>query len=138
MLNEERIKLMTKMACYEADEGKKNVAIGSYFRGDYIGLQVIKSIISGTIAFVIIFAMYILYDFEVFMADIYKMDLFGFAKTAIVDYLIFIASYAMVSYGVYTYRYTKARRSLKNYYNNLKKLSYLYDKEVKNRDYKEI
>ena len=36
MLNEERIKLMTKMACYEANEGKKNVAIGNYFRGDYI------------------------------------------------------------------------------------------------------
>ena len=31
MLNEERIKLMTKMAAYEADEGKKNVAIGNYF-----------------------------------------------------------------------------------------------------------
>mgnify|MGYP007031358351 CR=1 FL=1 len=138
MLNEERIKLMTKMACYESDEGKKNVAIGSYFRGDYIGLQVIKSIISGTIAFVIIFAMYILYDFEVFMADIYKVDLFALAKNVIVDYLIFTAAYAFVSYGVYTYRYAKARRSLKIYYNNLKKLSYLYDKEVKNRDYKEI
>ncbi|MDE5699654.1 MAG: hypothetical protein K2I96_19965, partial [Lachnospiraceae bacterium] len=45
MLNEERIRLMTRMACYEADEGRKNVAIGNYFRGDYIGLQVIKSII---------------------------------------------------------------------------------------------
>ena len=55
MLNEERIKLMTKMAAYEADEGKKNVTIGNYFRGDYIGLQVIKSIISATIAFVIVF-----------------------------------------------------------------------------------
>lgn len=133
MLNEERIKLMTKMACYEAEEGRKNVAIGSYFRGDYIGLQVIKSIISGTIAFVIIVAMYIFYDFEVFMADIYKMDLLGFAKTVIIDYLIFTGAYALISYGVYTYRYTKARRSLKIYYNNLKKLSYLYDKEVKNK-----
>lgn len=131
MLNEERIKLMTKMACYEADEGKKNVAIGSYFRGDYIGLQVIKSIISGTIAFVIVFAMYILYDFEIFMADIYKIDLLEFAKKVIIDYLIFTAVYALISYGVYTYRYTKARKSLKMYYNNLKKLSYLYDREVK-------
>lgn len=122
---------MTKMACYEADEGRKNVAIGSYFRGDYIGLQVIKSVISGTVAFVILFAMFILYDFEVFMGDIYKMDLLGFAKTVIIDYLIFTAVYALISYGVYTYRYTKARRSLKMYYNNLKKLSYLYDKEVK-------
>lgn len=122
---------MTKMACYEADEGRKNVAVGSYFRGDYIGLQVIKSIVSGTIAFVIIFAMFILYDFEVFMADIYKMDLLDFAKTVIIDYLIFTAVYAVISYGVYTYKYTKARRSLKMYYNNLKKLAYLYDREVK-------
>ena len=75
MLNEERIKLMTKMAAYEADEGKKNVAIGNYFRGDYIGLQVIKSIISATIAFVIVFGLFVFYDFEVFMNEIYKKDM---------------------------------------------------------------
>lgn len=131
MLNEERIKLMTKMACYEADEGRKNVAIGNYFRGDYIGLQVIKSIIGATIAYVIIFAMFILYDFEDFMANIYKMDLLGFAKSVIIYYLIFTGVYALISYGVYTYRYTKAKKSLKIYYNNLKKLAYMYDRETK-------
>lgn len=131
MLNEERIKLMTKMACYEADEGRKNVAIGNYFRGYYIGLQVIKSIISATIAYVIIFAMFIFYDFEDFMANIYKMDLLGFAKSVIMYYLIFTLGYALISYGVYTYRYMKARKSLKIYYNNLKKLAYMYDRETK-------
>ena len=129
MLNEERIKLMTKMAAYEADEGKKNVAIGNYFRGDYIGLQVIKSVISATIAFVIVFGLFVFYDFEVFMSDIYKMDLLGFGRTVITAYLIFVAVYALISYMIYTYRYAKARKSLKMYYNNLKKLAYLYDKE---------
>lgn len=129
MLNEERIKLMTKMAAYEVDEGKKNVAIGNYFRGDYIGLQVIKSIISATIAFVIVFGLFVFYDFEVFMSDIYKMDLLGFGRTVITAYLIFVAVYALISYMIYTYRYAKARKSLKMYYNNLKKLAYLYDKE---------
>jgi len=129
MLNEERIKLMTKMAAYEANEGKKNVAIGNYFRGDYIGLQVIKSIISATLAFLIVFGLFIFYDFEVFMSDIYKMDLLGFGKTVVIVDLIFVAVYALISYMIYTYRYTKARKSLKMYYNNLKKLAYLYDKE---------
>lgn len=129
MLNEERIKLMTKMAAYEADEGKKNVAIGNYFRGDYIGLQVIKSIISATIAFVIVFGLFVFYDFEVFMSDIYKMDLLGFGRTVITAYLVFVAVYALIFYMIYTYRYAKARKSLKMYYNNLKKLAYLYDKE---------
>lgn len=131
MLNEERIKLMTKMASYEENEGRKNVTIGNYFRGDYIGLQVIKSIINATIAFAIMFAMFVFYDFEVFMADIYKMDLLQFGKTIMIVYLVFVVVYGFISYGIYTYRYTKAKKSLKIYYNNLKKLSYLYDKEVK-------
>ena len=129
MLNDERSKLLTHRAAYEADEGKKNVAIGNYFRGDYIGLQVIKSIISATIAFVIVFGLFVFYDFEVFMSDIYKMDLLGFGRTVITAYLIFVAVYALISYMIYTYRYAKARKSLKMYYNNLKKLAYLYDKE---------
>ncbi len=131
MLNEERIKLMTKMASYEANEGKKNVSIGSYFRGDYIGLQVIRSIISGTIGFFIVFAMFIFYDLETFMQDIYKMDLLQFGKNVIIAYLVFVIVYAFISYGVYMYRYARAKKSLKTYYNNLKKLSYLYDKEYK-------
>ena len=131
MLNEERVRLMTRMACYEAKEGRKNVAIGNYFRGDYIGLQVLKSVISATIAYVLLFAMFILYDFEVFMAEIYKMDLLDFAKSVIIYYLIFTVGYAVISYGVYTYRYTRARKSLKTYYNNLKKLAYLYERETK-------
>lgn len=131
MLNEERIKLMTKMASYEANEGKKNVSIGNYFRGDYIGLQVIRSVISATIGFFIVFAMFIFYDLETFMTDIYKMDLLQFAKNVIIAYLVFVIVYALVSYGVYMHRYTKAKKSLKMYYNNLKKLSYLYDKEYK-------
>ena len=53
MLNEERVILMTKMASYEENEGKKNVNIGNYFRGDYIAIQVLKSIFCATIAYAI-------------------------------------------------------------------------------------
>ncbi|MBQ7943573.1 MAG: hypothetical protein IJ326_05880 [Lachnospiraceae bacterium] len=131
MLNEERIKLMTKMASYEANEGKRNMAIGNYFRGDYISVQVIKSIIHATIAFFIVFALFVFYDLELLMADIYKMDLLDLGKTIIIYYLVFVVIYAVISYVVYAYRYAKARKSLKIYYNNLKKLAYLYDKESK-------
>ena len=126
MLNEKRIILMTKMASYEANEGKRNVAIGSYFRSDYIGWQVLKSIISATIAFVVVFGMYIFYDFEVFMTDIYKMDLLEFAKHVLTLYLWTIGVYAVISYIVYTVRYSRAIKSLKVYYINLRKLSELY------------
>lgn len=130
MLNEERIKLMTKMAAYEANEGKRNIAIGSYFRSDYISFQVIKSVIHATIAFIIVFALYVLYDLEHIMSDVYKAEnLLDSGKSVLFAYLIFVGLYPVISYFVYTYRYAKARKRLKSYYNNLKKLAYLYEKE---------
>lgn len=126
MLNEERVILMTKLASYETNEGRKNVAIGSYFRSDYIGWQVLKSIISATIAFVVVFAMYIFYDFEIFMMDIYKMDLLEFGKSVLLTYAVVVGSYALVSYIVYAYRYSRARKSLRLYYMNLRKLASMY------------
>ena len=126
MLNEKRIILMTKMASYEANEGKKNVTIGSYFRSDYIGWQVLKSIISATIAFVVVFGMYIFYDFEVFMMDIYKMDLLEFVKQVLTMYLRLIVIYAMISYVVYTIRYNRAVKSLRVYQMNLRRLADMY------------
>ena len=128
MLNEDRIILMTKLASYEQNEGRKNVAIGNYFRSDYIGWQVLKSIISATLAFIVVFALYIFYDFEVFMMDIYKMDLLGFAKQVLFLYLGVIGVYAVISYLICAYRYSKAKKSLHLYYMNLRKLSSMYYK----------
>lgn len=129
MLNEERVVLMTKMASYEAHEGKRCLAIGSYFRNDYIGWQVLKSIISATIAFVVVFAMYIFYDFEIFMTDIYKMDLLEFAKNVLFFYLGTVGAYALISYVVYAVRYSREKKSLRAYYMNLHKLSSMYKNE---------
>ena len=86
MLNEEKIILMTQMASYEENEGKKNMAIGRYFRSDYIAIQVLKSVLCATIAYAVCFALFIFYDFETFMQDIYKMDLVSFAKNVLMYY----------------------------------------------------
>lgn len=134
MLNEQRVKLMTKMTSYEEGEGKKNMEIGSYFRGDYIGKEVVKSIIFGTIAFAAVFAIYVAYDYELFMQDVYKMDLLSFAKNVGITYIKFIVIYSAITYLVYALRYKKARRSLRIYYNNLRRLSAMYRKEAEERD----
>lgn len=129
MLNEERVILMTHMASYEGGEGKKNVKIGNYFRSDYIAVQVLKSFVCSTIAFAVVFALYIFYDFEVFMQDLYKMDLITFAKNVLMYYGITVVGYGLLTYVVSTYRYAKAKNSLKCYYHNLKKLGSLYGGE---------
>lgn len=128
MLNQERVILMTKMASYEENEGKKNGAVMNYFRGDYIWFQVLKSVICGTIAFGIIFAMYIFYDFEIFMMDIYKMDLLEFGKSILMKYLLTLGIYSIIAYAIYCYRYAKAKNSVRLYLSNLRRLASMYEK----------
>ena len=129
MVNEERIKLMTGMAAYEKEEHKKNKDIISYFKRDYISMQILKSIVYTTIAFGIIFGLYILYDFEVFMKEIYQMDLFQFAKSVIIVYLIFLGISLFITHFMALYRYNRAFQSTKIYYAKLKKLSAIYGEE---------
>ncbi len=128
MINEDKVILMTKLASYESNEGKKNMSIVNYFRGDYIGFQVLKSVIAATISFFALFAVYAFYNFEQLMQDVYKMDLLEYGKSIVILYLCTVGAYGVVSYILYSTRYSKAKRSLKHYYNNLKKLSSMYDK----------
>ena len=129
MLSQERIKLMTKMAAYEENEGKKYMSIGSYFRSDYMGMQVIRSVICGTLAFFLLAGLYVYYHFETMMQDIYKMDLLLLGRRVLFYYIVFIAAYSVITYVIYSFRYSRAKRSLKHYYYHLKQLAAIYDIE---------
>lgn len=132
MLSQERIKLMTRMTAYEEKEGKKYMSIGSYFRSDYMGMQVILSVLSATLTFLLICAFYVYYHFDSFMQDIYKKDVLSTGKQLLLYYVIFVVAYGLITYIVYSFRYDRARRSLKRYYNHLKQLAALYDLEKNN------
>ena len=51
MLNEEKIKIMNKLAMYEQGEGKKYLQVSKYYRSDYIGLALIKNLFLVTIGY---------------------------------------------------------------------------------------
>ena len=51
MLDEERVKLMTRLALYEQTKGQEDFKISAYYRKDYASLHVICSLISVTIGY---------------------------------------------------------------------------------------
>ncbi len=106
---------MTRMAAYEEHEGKKDIAISGYFRGDYISFQLLKSAIYATVGFALAVAMYVLYNIETFLEDFYKMDMVEFLKGILSKYCLVLAIYLVISYFVYSYRYHKAKRHVKQY-----------------------
>lgn len=126
MLSEERIILMTRMASYEQGEGRQNVKIGNYFRSDYIALQTLKAIVCAILVFGILLGLYVLCHFEELMENLYKMDLLAFAREILRYFAAMVGGYAVLVYIVCTWRYAAAKKSLKCYYHNLKKLNSLY------------
>ena len=54
MLNENKVKMMTKMAIYEKNEGRKMLRTAKYFKGDFIAFGILKTLITTTFAFMIV------------------------------------------------------------------------------------
>lgn len=129
MIHEERVILMTQLQAYEDRGGKRDMAIASYFRGDYLGSQMLKSVISMTIAAGLFYAGYVFYNLESFMKNLYQTDWIEYATVLLTRYLALVIGYAVITYLVYAYRYTKAKKSLKKYYGGLKSLSAMYHEE---------
>ena len=75
MVNEDKIKLMTKLATYEKRDGKKELSIMQYFQSDYIIYNTIKTVISTTIAYVMLVGIYCLVRGQYLMENIHKMSL---------------------------------------------------------------
>ena len=128
MLNEEKVKSMTKAAAYEKGPEKKNIEIGSYFRGDYLGLHMVKSALAYTLVFAIIVAMWSAGQIEEMMLMISRPSyLKNIIKVMVIAYVSGLVVYECIIYTFYSYRYRLAKKSLRGYDSHLKKIHKFYE-----------
>lgn len=80
MLNEEKIRLMTKAAAFESGEGKKALEMNRFYKGDYISLHLIGAWFSYTVAFCLCVGLWAFYKMEYLMTNLHKMDLAAMGK----------------------------------------------------------
>ncbi len=128
MINEQRVRAMTRLATYEKHHGSADEKVNSYFKTDYISGQLLRSFICGTVACFVLAAVYGFYNFENLMLTIYSMDLKAFGMRVLTMYLVFMGILMAITIGVYAYRYHKARKNLEKYYRDLNRLSDGYRK----------
>lgn len=131
MLNEAKIRLMTKAAAYETHEGKKTIPVNHYFKGDYISINLIWSLISYTLAYVLCVGLWVFYQMEYLMANIHMMDLPALGKRLAIIYVVGLVVYLVITLVYYSWKYKKSRKSLARYYQILKRISAIYDAEGK-------
>ncbi len=129
MLSEERIRLMTKMASHEEGEGKEYMPIKQYYRKDYVTLGMLKTFITSSIAFGILFLCWILYEMENITEILAGRDLAELGAFVLAIYIGFVAVYQVIALLVYNRRYTRATLSIKEYHSLMKKVQRLQEKE---------
>ena len=132
MINEEKVKIMNRLAMYEKRGGKKYLPVSRYYRSDYIGLALIKNFFLVTIGYALVLAAVAVYYSEYLMNNINQMDLVSLGMKVVGGYAV------VLTYIAYTVKYHCAKKSVKKYYEELTKLERIYGREEKKNSGREI
>ena len=116
MLNENKIKMMTKMAIYEKNEGRQMIKNSRYFKGDYVAFGVLRTLIATTFAYIIMVILYVLCNLEKLVADINSLDYAAVGKRLGIYYILMLIVYTIIAAMVYAYQYNHSRKGLKKYF----------------------
>lgn len=137
MLNEKKIRLMTKLTQYEKKEGKEGLKLAKYYRSDYMGISLFKNFFWVTLGYLLILMMVAVYHMEYIMDNIHKMDLLMIVLMIVISYGVVVSVYSVITYGVCTFRYARVRKSLENYDDMLRDLEKIYEREEKQKEQKQ-
>ncbi|MCM1257566.1 MAG: hypothetical protein NC307_06895 [Roseburia sp.] len=129
MLNQERVEEMIRLAIFDQKEGEACKPMIQYFRKDYIVKELLKSFVTGTLAFAIVIGLGIMCRAEELVNSLNTVDIKGILMEFGTAYLIFMAVYFIITYVIYYRRYSIGRQKVKKYYVHLKKVSRFYHQE---------
>ena len=131
MINEEKVKIMNRLALYEKKEGRRYLPVSKYYRSDYVGLALIKNFFLVTIGYGLIMAVIGTYNLEYLLDNIHKMNLVSMGAVALIGYIAVLVLYSILTYIQYNVKYHRAKKSVKNYYGELTRLEKMYNREEK-------
>ena len=129
MLNNRKVRLMTRLAIYEQTEGKEDVRISKYFRTDYVRLNVLKSIVAVTAGYLLILLLLILYHSEYLIREAVTLDYRGMVSKYAGIYIIILTVYGALGMIGYMIKYRASRKKLAKYFRMLRRLRSLYREE---------
>ena len=132
MLNETRVKHMTKMAFYETKGGSEDLKVSSYYKKDYIGYNTFWSGLWMTLAYIALVVIVVV----AFMSDLLdkltsqQLTAIGFCFLGI--YLILLISYVRYAQNIYKRKHARAYHRVKKFKDELEQLEQMYEKEDSN------
>lgn len=129
MLDEEKIKLMTKISIYEKQEEFEGLNLSNYYKEDYVKYGCLRTLVATTIMYWLCVAAYIFLYFEKILVDLNQVDYFKLIYGLMLGYVVVMALFYIYAFIVYNYKYSKARPGLIKYNKMLRKLIKLYESD---------
>lgn len=131
MINNDKVKLMTKIQLFENRE-KEALKANRFFQKDYLGLYLIRSLFAYVALFVLILIVMFLYNWEELLTKVEPAVLFQSGRGIMISFFLLLIPSMIVSYIVYWFRYRRYRKKVKEYIMNLKQLNTYYKENGKN------
>ena len=132
VLNEEKLKLMTSIGMFEKKEGKKIFPVNHFFKSDYIGRHMLRSVLGFTFCWLLGTGLVVLYKAEDLLASLDFGTIEGMLGWYLWAYVLGLAVYLLITCAVYMERYEYASKGMKVYIAKLKRLEKRY--ELQNRN----
>ena len=128
MIHQEKVCDMAKMEIYREKEGERDLNIRSYRRQDFVALELIKSLIFGTIAFGAVLLLLVLYDINILAQFDNLETIQAYIKWILIAYGAFMAA-SLVFTFLYARRvHANALERTADYMQRLKRVEKTYRK----------
>lgn len=129
MLNNDKIRIMTKLAIYENKSGKEDIKLSQYYKRDYIRLQILNTIVFTTIGFFLILLLVGVYQSEYLIAEAVKLDYKAIGLYILAIYIMLLTVLTLCTVIGYTIKFESSRKKLAGYNKGLKYLRRIYEEE---------
>lgn len=128
MINNSKVKLMTKLAVYEKNH-KDDIEISKYNKSDYIRLNLIKNVLSVTLAYILILVIVGIYQMEYLVANAVTLDYKSLGINILGYYCIVLIVFCLSGMLISSVKYSKAIKRLNKYLKRLRILKKYYDEQ---------
>ena len=116
MLNEKKVKIMTRLAIYEKNIGEEDLRINEYFKNDYVSMNNLMTRLGVTLVCLVIFGIHLgLKIFDIFIEPDFEQQLLSLGVNYLIIYIVVIVLFTVISTIIYTKKYKAAQVRLKGY-----------------------
>lgn len=129
MLDEKKVKLMTRLAFYEQTQGKEDFKVSAYYRKDYASLHTICSIIWITIGYACAIGLILLAGLDSFLGRMTGGWMLMLMGAVILGYIALVIIYGIISSHIFNKRHRESRQRVKKYNHDLARLLKMYERE---------